>query len=475
MEWTALEIAGALAHVGLATWVTLHALLNKRDVAATIAWIGLAWLSPMIGSLLYGVFGINRVERRALRSRGRRASPRRAETHDQQADAMLAAPVAAHLAPLGQAIDTLTRRPSRAGNALRLLRNGDEAYPPMLQAIAGAERSVALACYIFADDAVGRQFIDALAAAHRRGVQVRVLLDGIGSGYFFSPAYARLRAAGVTVERFMHTRVPWRMPFLNLRNHKKILVVDGRHAFTGGINITAENLVAAQPATAVRDVHFAVAGPVVAQMMEAFALDWLFASGEELGGPLWFPALAPAGTAGARVISSGPDHELERIGLAMIAACGVARRSIQVMTPYFLPDERFMAALSLAALRGVAVDIVVPEQADHRLLDWAMRAHLGPLIAAGARLWLAPPPFEHAKLMAVDGEWSLIGSANWDMRSLRLNFELNLAVTCADFAATIAAAIAAGQGKKLTLEALNARGMAERLRDSAARLLLPYL
>lgn len=473
MNWTLLEVAGGLLHVGLACWVTLHALLNKRDVAAAIAWIGLAWLSPMVGSLLYGVFGINRVERRARRVRRRRAALQRAQP------AALAAPEADQFAPLQQAIGNLTQRPLHAGNALRLLRNGDDAYPPMLAAIAAARHSVALASYIFEDDAAGRDFIAALIAAKERGVAVRVLVDGIGSGYFLSPAYVRLRSGGVRVERFMHSYVPWRMPFLNLRNHRKILVVDGTLAFTGGINIAAENVLARNPRSPVRDVHFEIEGPVVAEIAEAFAADWYFAAGEELGGALWFPRLAPAGGAGARVVTSGPDHEVGRIGLAIIAAIGVAQRSIRVQTPYFLPDERFMAALSLAALRGVAVDIVVPERADHRLLDWAMPAHVEPIVAAGARVWLVPPPFDHAKLMVVDEEWSLIGSANWDMRSLRLNFEMNVAVSCADFGVKIAAEIAGVIGQRragqVTLAALRARPLPIRLRDSAARLLLPYL
>lgn len=473
MSWTHLDIANAwlgwLLHIGLACAVTVHALLRKRDVAATTAWIGLAWLSPIIGSVLYVVFGINRVERKARRMRGRRAA------RWINAPPSFAQVRADHFAPLEHAIGALTRRPSLDGNELRMLRNGDEAYPPMLAAITQARHSVALLSYIFNDDAIGRDFIAALIAAHRRGVAVRVLMDGIGSGYFHSPAYARLRQAGVKVERFMHSYVPWRMPFLNLRNHKKILAVDGRRAFTGGINIADENLLARNPAWAVRDMHFEIEGPVVAQIVEAFAADWFFCADEELGGPAWFPELEPAGTASARVITSGPDHELERIGLAMIAAVGVAQRSIQVLTPYFLPDDRFMSALAMAAMRGVAIDIVVPEQGDHRLFDWAMRAHIAPLLAAGGRVWRAPLPFEHSKLMAVDESWSLIGSANWDMRSLRLNFELNVAVTCPIFSKLVSAAIAHKQDSQITLDELRAHSLPARLRDGAARLMLPYL
>jgi cardiolipin synthase len=273
----------------------------------------------------------------------------------------------------------------------------------------------------------------------------------------------------------MHSFIPWRTSFLNLRNHKKILVADGARAFIGGINIQAENVMALNPAWPVRDMHFGIEGPVVAQIVEAFAADWHFSTDEELKGAAWFPQLPAVGPASARVITSGPDDELERIGMAMIAALGVAQRSVQVITPYFLPDARFMSALSLAAIRGVAVDIVVPEKGDHRLVDWAMSAHIPPLLSSGVRFWRASMPFEHSKLMVVDEMWSLIGSANWDMRSLRLNFEIALEVCCPVFGRLVAAAIAGKQVEQIKLADLNARSLPVRLRDSAARLMLPYL
>ena len=473
MTWTPLDTVlawiGTLAHIGLAAWVTLHALLKKRDVAACIAWIGLAWLSPFLGSALYVVFGINRVERKARRLRRRRGG---AWIDDPATFSVLRED---HLAPLEHAIGVLTKRPPRDGTALAILRNGDAAYPPMLAAIAQARHSIALLSYIFDDDAAGGQFIDALIAAHRRGVAVRVIVDGIGSGYFHSPAHARLTAAGVKAARFLHSFVPWRTSFFNLRNHRKILAVDGARAFLGGINIQTENVLALQPAWPVRDMHFAIEGPVVGQIVEAFADDWHFCAGEELKGEAWFPQLEPAGPASARVITSGPDDELERIGLAMIAAVGVAQRSVRIITPYFLPDARFLSALGLAAMRGVAVDIVVPEKGDHRLLDWAMAAHIPPLLRNGVRFWRAALPFEHSKLMAVDQMWSLIGSANWDMRSLRLNFEITLEVCCPVFGRLVGEAIAAKQDHPIALKQLDSRPLWQRLRDNAARLLLPYL
>ncbi|HET6161326.1 MAG TPA: phospholipase D-like domain-containing protein [Dongiaceae bacterium] len=463
-------VLGPLLHVLLAGSVTVHVLERKRDVAASIAWIGLAWLSPIIGSALYLLFGVNRVQRRAFRAGRRHGTAWMGED-----PATFLNPRHDHFAPLERAIGVLTGRPPRLGNNVQMLRNGDEAYPLMLEAIASAKVSIAFSNYIFEADAAGGQFIAALTAAKARGVEVRVIVDGIGSGYWFSPVYQKLTRAGIPVARFMHTWVPWRMAFLNLRSHKKILVADGMRAFIGGLNISNANLLASTPPDPVRDMHFAVTGPVVAQITEAFAADWYFCTGERLKGESWMPALAETGTAAARIITSGPDQDIYKIEFAMLQAIGCAQHSIKILTPYFLPDERLMTALVLAAMAGVAVDLVIPECCDHPMMDWAMRAHIAPLLRAGGRVWRAPLPFEHSKLFVIDDGWSLIGSANWDMRSLRLNFELNMEVCCPQFGALVAGAIERRQANPLTLAELRARPLAEQLRDSAVRLLLPYL
>ena len=338
------------------------------------------------------------------------------------------------------------------------MRNGDDAYPAMLAAIDAAEKSVGLCSYIFRDDEAGMPFIEALIRAHRRGVQVRVLIDGIGGGYFWSGTYQRLHEAGVPVDRFLHSYVPWKTPFLNLRNHRKLMVVDGRIAFTGGINIGHENLLATNPAHPVRDTHFRLEGPVVEQLTEAFADDWLYETGEKLLDDAWFPDLQPVGEAIARVVTSGPDEDLEQIEFAMLHAISCARRSIRVVTPYFLPPDMLTTALGLAAMRGVTVDIVVPENSNHTILDWARRAPLRILLEAGCRVWLLPPPFDHSKLMTIDDAWSLIGSANWDIRSFRLNFELNVEIQDEAFARSLAEVAPAG--RLLTLAEVDSASLA---------------
>ncbi len=452
----------------LAIGVTIHILLSKREVASAVGWIGLVWFAPILGAICYAIFGVNRVRRRARQLRP--------QDSDLTSSFPLPSPLdGAGLAALGRGIGRITARHLLAGTKVRVYQNGDEAYPPMLEAIAAAKVSVGMSSYIFRDDLWGGRFIDALSAARARGVAVRVLIDGIGGGWLRSRAYYRLRRHRVPAARFMHSLLPWRMPFLNLRSHKKILLVDGMVGFTGGMNIADENVMATRPKMPVHDLHFRIDGPVVSQLAEAFADDWAFASDEELIGDAWLPRVKPRPGALARVIDSGPDENLEKVEFAVLQAVTCARASIMVMTPYFLPDERLITALALAAMRGVSVDLVIPEKSNHMLVDWATRANVGPLLFAGVRIWQSPPPFHHAKIMVVDAEWCLIGSCNWDIRSFRLNFELCMEVYDEALAGTLTALMKQARSSLLTETDLDARPLVVRIRDAGARLMLPYL
>ena len=453
-------------HLASAGTVTVHALFRKRDVPAAIGWIGLAWLSPFFGPLLYLGFGINRVKRRARRLRG--VDEGATTRHRGRAPA-------GPTGSLERAVGRITRAATEPGTVSSVLDCGDEAYPTMLAAIEAATTSVALSTFIFRTDALGLRFIAALTRAHRRGVAVRVLIDGFGGGFLFSRAYHALRREGVPAARYLHSLLPWKMPLLDLRLHKKILLIDGQTAFIGGLNIGAENILATRPREPVRDVHFIVEGPVVRQVMESFQDDWAFSTGEMLEGTLWFPATHAAGTAPARVISSGPDQSVDQLMLVLLSAINAASSHLRIATPYFLPDEQIITALQLAALRGVDVQIVIPARNNHRLMGWAMQAHIRPLLKAGCRIWHSPAPFDHSKLATMDEHWCLIGSANWDARSLRLNFEITMELYAADLAHRIGRLIDGKRGEPVTLEQIDARWPIVKIRDAAARLLMPYL
>lgn len=456
-------------YVLLAVTVSIDVLLKKSDVRSALGWIGTVWLAPIFGSLLYYMFGINRVTRRALKLGRLDAAPRSSDS---------ATPACVpNIALLSQVSGKITESPLVAGNALTILEGGDQAYPQMLEAIGKAEHCIAMSSYIFRDDEAGQEFVDALSAAARRGVLVRVLIDGVGTGYLYPGIYYRMKRSGITVARFLHTWLPWRMPFLNMRNHRKLLVVDGSIAFMGGINIGSENCDRPPGQREVQDVHFRVTGPAAGIVMHAFARDWTFTTEEHLDQDCWWPKLGTRGASFARGLRSGPDADIYKIELLLGAALNLAQKRIRIVTPYFLPDARLQFAIQQAGLRGVAVEIVIPVRSDQRLMDWAMRGHLRFFRHVRADIIATPPPFDHTKLCTVDGEWSLIGSSNWDVRSFRLNFEFDLEIIDSDFTAKLDGLIDAriASGQTITPDMLAAEPVWIRLRNAAARLLMPYL
>ena len=452
-----------------------HALLHKRDTRAATLWIGFIWLMPAVGPMLYLAFGVNRIRRRARtlgvhKTISRHAIPKNLG-EPQHAGAE-------HLKMLAHVVNRIAVFPLTPGNHVQPLVNGDEAFPAMLAAIESAKKSISLSTYIFDNDPTGGQFAAALGRAVTRGVAVRVLIDSAGARYSWPSIIHELRRANVPVARFLPSLAPWRVITLNLRNHRKLLAVDGQIAFTGGMNIRQGNVLAASPRHPVQDLQFRVEGPLVAQLQAAFANDWAFTTGEVLHGEAWFPEPRPTGRGViARVITDGPDADFETLRLTLLAALAEAQTSVQILTPYFLPDPALITALNLAALRGVRVDIILPAKNNLPFVHWASRAMWWQVLERGCRIWLTPPPFDHSKLMIVDGHWVLSGSANWDTRSLRLNFELNVECYGREFAHEMTAVL----GKKLhgarevTLAEVDKRTVPGKLRDATARLFSPFL
>jgi cardiolipin synthase len=316
--------------------------------------------------------------------------------------------------------------PLTTGNRVTPLQNGDEAYPAMLEAIDSASASIGLSTYIFDSDPAGAQFTDALDRAVRRGVDVRVLIDTVGARYSRPSITRELRRRNVPVALFGRTLMPWRMPYMNLRNHRKILVVDGTVGFTGGMNIRAGAVMKHPSPNQIQDLHFRLEGPVVEHLRDTFAHDWLFTTHEQLAGPGWRPELHSAGTVTARGIVDGPDEDLDKARFVFQGALACAQKRVRIVTPYFLPDAGLITALDVTALRGISVEIILPEVNNLAIVQWAATAQLWQVMHRGCKVYYTPPPFDHSKLMLVDDSWALFGSTNWDPRSLRLNFEFGV-------------------------------------------------
>ena len=443
-------------------------MIYKRESRSASIWVILMWVLPALGVLAYIVLGVNRVERKAAKMR------RRVPRHRQISQ--LSGEPGTHFAPLARLVGEIGGRPLLPGNAVEPLLNGAEAYPAMLEAINGAQRSIMLASYIFDGDGVGAQFVDALAAAKARGVEVRVMMDDVSSRFSWSSAAKPLRRAGIALGIFNPPLVPARLHAANLRNHRKIMVVDGTTGFTGGMNI-ARKYWRDGPDQANRDLHFRLRGPVVTHLAEVFCDDWAFTTGERLGGEKWFPTLAPAGNVLARGIESGPDEAFGRVRWAMIGALNAAQRSVRIVTPYFIPDGGLISALNAASLRGVDVDILMPAQTDLPHVQWAAFGQLWQVLDHGCEVYLRPGPFDHTKLMVVDGAYVLLGSANWDARSLRLNFEFDVECYSVELGAHLDGMVESriSQSRPYTLAQANSRPLPVKLRDGIARLFAPYL
>jgi cardiolipin synthase len=464
-----------LLDVVLAVPVTVHVLLKKENERAAIAWIGLIWLAPFVGALAYYLFGINRIQRKANRLRKTRHAPLPDLAASQPQLTGVTGPVE-RLLRLGARVHP---QPFLAGNRVEPLVNGEEAYPAMLEAIAAARQSVALSTYIFDLDRAGGRFVEALVHAQRSGAQVCVILDDVGSSRFLRCVDTPLEKAGVKVARFIPRRLGRLLRFVNLRNHRKILLVDGQTGFAGGMNIREGHLPDARPRRAIQDIHFRISGPVLDQMADVFEEDWEFSRGETVTLPRWNGARLPSNGDGtqARVIADGPDVDFEKLHWILCGALAAAERRVRIQTPYLLPDEIVSNALKLAALRGVDVEILVPERSDWRFMQWAMQANFGRLLAHGIQLYRVPPPFDHSKLFLVDDRWALVGSSNWDARSLRLNFEIDLECIDGALGARLAALFDGKKARSRPVAAaeLAGRSLPAQLRDNFARLFSPFL
>ncbi|MCF7992873.1 MAG: cardiolipin synthase [Thiohalocapsa sp.] len=473
--WIYAFIAAQLTAVLL---TSIHIVLSNRDVPSTVGWTGLVLLAPLLGLVLYWVFGVNRIQRKAHRLRP--------ETSLQSEAASVVAERRAHhvlqvrfpwLASLGHLGDELTGAALESDNRITPLIDGDAAYPAMLEAIDGARHSIALSTYIFDYDEAGKRFVAALVRARQRGVAVRVLIDGVGQRYSRPPTPAVLRRQGIETGVFLPPFLPIRNQYLNLRNHRKILVVDGRIGFTGGLNIREGALLEQHPSHPVQDLHFRLDGPVVRELTAAFGLDWAFSTGERLGGDRWYPVLEPAGSTLARCVADGPDEDFDVIRRLFLGALSAARSRVRIVTPYFLPDHTLTTVLNVTALRGIDVQILIPRENNLRFVQWASEAQAEHILDGGSRMFLTRPPFDHTKLMVVDDVWCCVGSANWDPRSLRLNFELNVECYDTALAARLNGLIDAKLDGAIEIRAadMRARRLPVRLRDGFARLLTPYL
>jgi len=478
-HWTNILLAVSLITAPVAI---IHAATTKDEVRSAIGWVGVIILSPILGALVYAIAGINRIRRASITSERSRSQTPAVSTRFKVPGDLITERFGAPFDALNILGDRVAGYPMTMGNTIAILETGDDAYVAMLEAIGSARRSLLLETYIFDRDSIGERIADALIEATRRGVCVRVLIDAVGARYSVPSIVGYLRAGEVHVDVFNGNIIMGlRLPYANLRTHRKILVIDGSVAFTGGMNIREGFTSEFANQERIGDTHFRVTGPIVADLFSIAAEDWRFTTGEMLNATAWHietPAdLQSNSTVLMRAVASGPDASVETNHKVLMGAFSVAQRSIRIMSPYFLPDRELISALTTAARRGIEVDIVVPSANNLVLVDHAMWAQYDQVLKNYCRIWRATGSFDHSKLLTVDGVWAYIGSSNMDPRSLRLNFEVDIEVLDTGFAGTIDRRIgsAIASAVPVTLAGLRARPAATRLIDRILWLGSPYL
>lgn len=446
----------------LAAWI----IRQRREPVATLAWLlVLAWL-PVIGWAVYWWLGPQRIHRRLLR-RGRA----------RLALAEAALPACGEPAEWGaeRLVEATTGLAPTRASRLELLSSGESTYAALFDAIAAARSAIHLEYYIFEPDGVGTRLRDLLAERARAGIEVRLLLDGLGSRRCSPGFLAPLQAAGAEVGWFHPLTLGhllWR-PTLNLRTHRKIAVIDGRIGFTGGVNISDTQSERAS-AAAFHDLHLRLEGDAVRALQLVFAEDWHYATGHTLAAEKHWPA-QPGGSIRCQLLPSGPDHSQFPLHRLFVEAVHGARQRVWVMTPYFVPTPAVLLAMTSAALRGLDVRLLLPARNDNPLVRAAARSFYPELLAAGVRIDEFQPRMLHGKALLIDEDSALIGSANVDPRSFFLNFELGVLAHDEGVAAALAARISADLVHSQQVDPRwQARGLQAYL-DSAARLLAPLL
>ncbi|MDQ0608438.1 cardiolipin synthase [Variovorax sp. W1I1] len=378
-----------------------------------------------------------------------------------------------HDAQYQRVLGVMLGPPIAGGNRFEALYNGDRIFPPMLEAIRGAKESITFETYIYWSGDIGRAFADALSERARAGVPVHVLLDWVGSAKVDDDFIKEMESAGVQIRRF-HKPSWYDIGRMNNRTHRKLLVVDGRVGFTGGVGIAPEWTGHAQDAKHWRDSHYKVEGPVVAQMQAVFMDNWIKVSGDVLHGERYFPRLAPVGDGRAQVFSSSPSGGSESMHLMYLLSIAAATKSIDLSSAYFVPDDLTVGALVAAMRRGVRLRIITPGPIiDSQTVRAASRASWGPLLEAGAEISEYQPTMFHCKVFMVDGLLVSVGSTNFDNRSFRLNDEANLNIYDEAFAAaeTVQFEADLAQSRRITFEDWKNRPLHEKAMEHLASVL----
>jgi cardiolipin synthase len=403
---------------------------DKRDPGKSWAWIAAVTILPVVGFILYMIFGRNRRKEKIYRPAKPPEIELQLETLSSHQLYRLNDPTLEHRPEIRKNKDIITlllnnnRSLLSVRNRVKVLNDGAETFPALLEALRGAKTFIHVEYYIFEKDRIGREIAGVLIEKARAGVEVRFIYDDVGSWGLSRKFLNRMKRAGVQVHCFQRVVFPWLTSKINYRNHRKIVVVDGRVGFTGGVNIARRYLTGTRLGVW-RDTHLRIEGEAVLSLNLVFARDWYFASGEMLGDEdRYFPAAPVDIETPVQIASSGPDSDWASIMQAFFAAITRAKDHIYLSTPYFLPNQAILTAVEVAAMSGVDVRLLLPERSDSKVVHWATKSYIGELLDAGVKVYFYRKGFNHSKLMLIDGLFCSVGTANMDNRSFDVNFEV---------------------------------------------------
>lgn len=452
-----------------------HVLLAKKRPGATLAWIWFILLAPFLGVAAYFTFGTDRLQRRKLRRAAARKNSR--PPRPSAAAGELLAERSNSRRQLLRSLSAINDFPTTLVTSARLLVDATNFYPALAAAIGEARHHIHIEFYVWNEDDTGRRFRDLLIEACRRGVEVRLLCDQMGcmktSTAFFDP----LVAAGGRFAWFYSGPYHRHLRFVNLRNHRKLQIIDGRCAFVGGMNIGDEHLAGENGGVSWRDAQIQLSGEIVGQLQDCFATDWCFATGEEVLEPAYFPPGDDGESCLAQVIAGGPDLPLEPIAKSLVALGTAAEKRLWLATGYFCPDTLLLNALQICAARGVDVRLLVSEKNDHPYLVQVGRSYYEDLMRFGVRVYEYSAGINHTKAVLFDDDWLMVGSANSDNRSMRLNFELNVLLHSPAAAAQLEEMMEAdfAVSREMRLRDFTDLSLPRRLLEAALRPLAPML
>jgi cardiolipin synthase len=453
---------------------------RRLSSAAALAWLTLVFFLPVVGLVLYLLLGGQWLGKRRARNYSKlTASQRFIERAATLREHRTRPAVEDEAIPMILQAEKIGGNPIVGGNDLELLPDSAGMIDRLIGDIDAAMHHVHLLYYIYHGDATGRRVGEALMRAAGRGVACRLLVDAVGARPLLNDdgLCSQMRDAGVRVQAALPV-APWRRKFarIDLRNHRKVAVIDGKIAYTGSQNIVDANYGHKRAGEWI-DLSARVVGPVVRQFQTLFLSDWEFETGQHLSGADLLPPLDPVGELVAQCVPTGPSHESETFRRVLLAALNCGRRRIIITSPYLVPDEPTMVALTMAVDRGAQVQLIVPRRCDHPLVAAAGRAYMQDLLEAGVEIHLHGPGLLHAKTITVDDSFALLGSANLDIRSFHLNFEVNLLL----YGSSVTSRLRFAQQSYLnasvpvSLEQWKRRPLLQRLAEDAAALFAPLL